>query len=146
MAMLEELMQTVEVPTLALAAVALTLTGLVLVWLILRAVKNGPKPNDLDLKQGKGKRYGGAAAKPQRPNNQPPAGQAKPAAGQMLAQTRAVAVAGLKLPEDSVLKRHAIGQLTAQIQAELVPRPSDSVLRRHYDALLQNELAKRLAG
>lgn len=50
----------------------------------------------------------------------------------------------LKLPQDSVLKRHAISQLQAEIAAGLSPRPSDSVLRRHYDSLIQHELEKRL--
>lgn len=52
----------------------------------------------------------------------------------------------LQPPQDSVLKRHYIGQLQAEITAGLSPRPSDSVLRRHYDSMVQAELAKRLCG
>lgn len=50
----------------------------------------------------------------------------------------------LALPQDSVLKRHFISQLQAEIAAGFSPRPSDSVLKRHYDALIQSELEKRL--
>lgn len=50
------------------------------------------------------------------------------------------------IPEDSVLKRHFIAQLTAEVEAGLPPRPADSVLQRHYDSLLSFELEKRLAG
>lgn len=50
-----------------------------------------------------------------------------------------------KLPEDSVLKRHFISQLQAEIQLEFSVRPTDSVLRRHFDHLIGLELKKRLA-
>ena len=49
------------------------------------------------------------------------------------------------LPEDSVLKRHFLTHLRAEIEAELFPRPSDSILQRHYDAMVAAELEKRLA-
>lgn len=49
-----------------------------------------------------------------------------------------------RLPQDSVLKRHFISQLQAEVQADLPPRPTDSVLRRHYDALVQAKLQSRL--
>lgn len=49
-----------------------------------------------------------------------------------------------RLPQDSVLKRHFISQLQAEVQADLPPRPTDSVLRRHYDALVQGKLQSRL--
>lgn len=54
--------------------------------------------------------------------------------------------AKITIPQDSVLKRHFIHQLRAEIEAEFSPRPSDSVLRRHYDSLIGRELEKRLAG
>ena len=45
------------------------------------------------------------------------------------------------LPQDSVLRRHALGILHAQIVANLPDRPSDSVLKRHYSQLLASALA-----
>lgn len=49
------------------------------------------------------------------------------------------------LPEDSVLKRHFLTHLRAEIEAEFFPRPSDSILQRHYDAMVAAELKSRLA-
>lgn len=49
------------------------------------------------------------------------------------------------VPQDSVLKRHFLQCLTAEIEASLSPSPTDSVLRRHHDTLVQSELQKRLA-
>lgn len=54
--------------------------------------------------------------------------------------------AEIPLPRDSVLKRHVISQLQAEIQADLSPRPTDSVLRRHYDSMVQAKLESRLRG
>ncbi|AEF98998.1 hypothetical protein [Methylomonas methanica] len=54
--------------------------------------------------------------------------------------------AEIQLPQDSVLKRHFISQLQAEVQAGLSPRPTDSVLRRHYDGLVQAKLESRLRG
>ena len=50
----------------------------------------------------------------------------------------------MKLPEDSVLKRHFVNQLQNEIQSGYSSRPTDSVLRRHYDHLIKLELEKRL--
>jgi len=50
-----------------------------------------------------------------------------------------------KIPEDSVLKRHFLNQLRAEIEASLFPRPTDSVLMRHYETLLDSELESRVA-
>lgn len=50
------------------------------------------------------------------------------------------------LPEDSILRRHFVSQLQAEIERQLPPRPSDSVLRRHFEHLLQSELENRLAA
>lgn len=50
------------------------------------------------------------------------------------------------IPQDSVLKRHFIAQLQAEIESRLPPRPSDSVLLRHYHALLASELQRRLSA
>jgi len=46
------------------------------------------------------------------------------------------------LPQDSVLRRHTLGIMRAQIEASLPDRPSDSVLKRHYSQLLASALAK----
>jgi len=50
------------------------------------------------------------------------------------------------IPEDSILKRHFLTHLRAEIEADLFPRPSDSILRRHYDAMVAAELKNRLAS
>ena len=39
------------------------------------------------------------------------------------------------LPEDSILRRHALAQLKNILEAVKGARPSDSILRRHYEAL-----------
>lgn len=63
--------------------------------------------------------------------------------------TQPVATSGsakqVVLPEDSVLKRHVLSQLQANIRSGFAARPTDSVLRRHYDQLIGQELQKRLA-
>lgn len=51
----------------------------------------------------------------------------------------------LRIPEDSVLKRHFFTHLQSEIESALFPRPTDSVLRRHYDTLVAAELENRLA-
>lgn len=63
-------------------------------------------------------------------------------------QSREVEVAENKgkTPEDSVLKRHFIGQIQADILSGFSARPTDSVLRRHYDHQVELEIKKRLAG
>jgi len=50
----------------------------------------------------------------------------------------------LRVPEDSMLKRHFLTQLRSEIEAALFPRPTDSVLQRHYDTLVAVELKNRL--
>jgi hypothetical protein len=52
----------------------------------------------------------------------------------------------LKVPEDSVLKRHFLTHLQSEIEAALFPRPTDSVLQRHYDSLVAAELENRLVN
>jgi hypothetical protein len=42
------------------------------------------------------------------------------------------------IPEDSMLRRHYLTHLHAQVAANLPLRPTDSMLRRHYDTLLEN--------
>ena len=51
----------------------------------------------------------------------------------------------LKIPEDSMLRRHFMTQLQSEIESALLPRPTDSVLQRHYDTLVAAELNNRLA-
>lgn len=51
----------------------------------------------------------------------------------------------LKIPEDSVLKRHFLAQLKSEIESTLHPRPTDAKLRQRYDALVAAELKDRLA-
>jgi len=48
------------------------------------------------------------------------------------------------LPQDSMLRRHAITHLYATIESNMPLRPTDSVLRRHYDTLINHELNKLL--
>lgn len=50
--------------------------------------------------------------------------------------------ASTAIPEDSVLKRHHLNQLSAMIEAVVGPRPGDSVLSRHYDATVAVELER----
>lgn len=50
----------------------------------------------------------------------------------------------VKVPEDSVLKRHFLSALRARIEAEFHPRPTDSTLKRHYDSLIHSEMQSRL--
>lgn len=49
------------------------------------------------------------------------------------------------IPEESVLKRHFLYQLRAEIEATLFPRPTDSILKRHFEALVESKLENRLA-
>jgi len=51
-----------------------------------------------------------------------------------------------QIPEDSVLRRHFLAQLHAEIESELFDRPTDVVLKRHYDQLILTKLADRLTG
>ncbi len=49
------------------------------------------------------------------------------------------------VPEDAVLRRHFITQVSCEIEASMSPRPTDSVLLRHHKALLTAKLEQRLA-
>ncbi len=51
-----------------------------------------------------------------------------------------------KIPEDSMLRRHYIANVYAQVANKLPPRPTDSTLRRHYDTMLENEVKKHLCS
>ncbi|MGZ8190883.1 MAG: hypothetical protein ACXWTS_06595 [Methylococcaceae bacterium] len=49
-----------------------------------------------------------------------------------------------KLPEDSILRRHAISNLYAIVESRMPLRPTDSVLLRHYDTMINTEVNKLL--
>jgi flagellar biosynthesis/type III secretory pathway M-ring protein FliF/YscJ len=48
------------------------------------------------------------------------------------------------LPQDSMLRRHAITRLYAIVESNMPLRPTDSALRRHYDTMINHELNKLL--
>jgi len=50
----------------------------------------------------------------------------------------------VKIPEDSILKRHFLANLRAQIESELHSRPTDAVLKRHYDSLIVSKIENYL--
>ncbi len=50
----------------------------------------------------------------------------------------------LKLPEDSMLRRHYLTHLRALIESRLPPRPTDSTLRRHYDSMIEHQVKNLL--
>ncbi len=50
----------------------------------------------------------------------------------------------LKLPEDSMLRRHFITHLHAMVEAKMPPRPTDPALRTDYDAMVKAEVEKLL--
>lgn len=66
-------------------------------------------------------------------------GKSEPAASPSAPQTSEPASA-----ETSLLNPF-LGQLQADIEAALFPRPTDSVLQRHYDAMVAYEVRNRLA-
>lgn len=51
---------------------------------------------------------------------------------------------GTGIPEDVVLRRHFIQQITTETEAKMPPRPSDSTLKRHYDAQLLSSVISQL--
>ena len=48
------------------------------------------------------------------------------------------------IPQDAVLRRHFVQQLTAETEAEMPDRPTDSTLKRHYDAQLLSSVSSKL--
>ena len=50
------------------------------------------------------------------------------------------------LPQDSMLRRHAITHLYAIVESNMPLRPTDSALRRHYDTTINHELNKLLGN
>lgn len=59
--------------------------------------------------------------------------------------TKAALIAKTVMPEDSVLKRHFLQQLSSEVEASLGPWPTDSILRRHHAGVVQSALEKRLS-
>ena len=51
----------------------------------------------------------------------------------------------VKIPEDSMLRRHFLAYLRAGIESGMPIRPTDSSLRRHYDAMIDVAVNKNLA-
>lgn len=51
-----------------------------------------------------------------------------------------------RIPEDSVLKRHFIAQLKADIEKQHAPLPSDAVLKRHHQQLINSKIQTYLSG
>jgi hypothetical protein len=49
--------------------------------------------------------------------------------------TSPVTASDLNIPEDSVLRRHYLSKLAAELEALGGPYPTDSILRRHYEHL-----------
>jgi len=58
----------------------------------------------------------------------------------IVGSTPASSATGIKIPEDSTLKRHFISALIVEIEADMPARPTDSALKRHYDAAVQAKL------
>lgn len=54
-------------------------------------------------------------------------------------------LASESVSEETSLPNPFLGQLQADIEAALFPRPTDSVLQRHYDAMVAFEVSNRLA-
>ncbi|MDQ7091801.1 MAG: hypothetical protein Q9M50_14390 [Methylococcales bacterium] len=48
----------------------------------------------------------------------------------------------IKIPEDSMLKRHFLANLQAEIESNFHSRPTDASLKRHYDSLIISEMDK----
>jgi hypothetical protein len=74
-----------------------------------------------------------------------------PDIAESLSKTRASVVADtaaqsatFTLPEDSMLRRHALTQLYALVEANKPARPTDAALRRHYDAMIKAEVENHL--
>ena len=70
----------------------------------------------------------------------PAAGPSGPAPAQVAEH----APTPVRIPEDSVLRRHFLSQITYMLESLAAPRPTDSVLRRHYEHWLLNQLTARL--
>jgi hypothetical protein len=49
-----------------------------------------------------------------------------------------------RVPQDSILRRHFLTTLRAEIESSMCPRPTDSILQRHHDTLRDTEINKRL--
>jgi hypothetical protein len=61
-------------------------------------------------------------------------------------QSESLKSIALRIPEDSVLRRHFMTQLRAEIALKMGEKPTDFSLARHYEAKLQTEIAKIIAA
>lgn len=73
-----------------------------------------------------------------------PEAKAEPLLTVVRSESHAHAAHGMRIPEDSILRRHFLTNLQAEVESELPARPTDSVLKRHYDALVSAKMAERL--
>jgi cyanate lyase len=73
-----------------------------------------------------------------------PEAKAEPLLTVVRSEPHAHASHRMKIPEDSILRRHFLANLQAEVESELPARPTDSVLKRHYDALVSAKMAERL--
>ena len=125
----------------ASSLVILGIIGLVLIWLILKAVKQGgtnKKPLENKAEAAMETRQPTSAS-----GHSSPAQTAKTAANSAVGSVKpAVAIQpdskpGLPtgIPEDSILHRHYLSEQAAKKAALSNPIPTDSILRRHYEAM-----------
>lgn len=56
------------------------------------------------------------------------------------------AKATVSIPEDSMLKRHFLANLQAEVESDLAPRPTCSMLKRHHDTLVSEEMKSRMCA
>ena len=130
-------------PTLSL--IVLGMMALVLIWLILKAVKQGgAEKKQLESKvQNAPERVEAVSA----PDNSSEVQTVKTAANStanvvepikkptVVIQSSAKPVQLAGIPEDSILRRHYLTEQALKKAALSNPIPTDSILRRHYDAM-----------
>ncbi|MFA5984241.1 MAG: hypothetical protein WC782_09510 [Methylococcaceae bacterium] len=59
--------------------------------------------------------------------------------------TQTPATAGVKIPEDSMLKRHFLSQIQAEIESQLPIKPTEATLKRHYETEIKARLERYLS-
>lgn len=55
------------------------------------------------------------------------------------------AIAKQAVPEDSVLRRHFVAQVEADMRKDAVDMPTDAILKRHFAQLIESKIANYLA-
>ena len=83
-----------------------------------------------------------AAPEPVQETPPVPVQKARPA----VLETAPVVVRKPGIPEDSMLKRHFLSRMRAEIESRYHTRPTDSMLCRHFQAMIDGALEERLAG